>query len=136
MMKIKTIAFAVLLLNIPSMNAQESSYSKSDSNVAISTYLLSESYTDNSYSASIIIKKNKKDQVVSILNKYFIEIISSEKVMNWRTLKDYAGNENIYFVELKNKGLKIEWKNELKASHIKIIDKLKKITKEIMDTIK
>ncbi|WP_370425280.1 hypothetical protein [Tenacibaculum dicentrarchi] len=98
-------------------------------------YMFSESCSHSHYASSFVFKKNKKEEITSVLNKYFDRKIVSGSVIIWNKLKNDEVDEDILFIEIKNKGLKIEWKSQTKTSN-DIINQLKKISTEIIEILK
>ena len=96
--------------------------------VSNKNYMFAESYGNSNYACSITFKKEFKDSVQNILNTYF------ENKELWKKFKEDNDPNNIFYVELKQRSLKIEWKNNDKAN-IEIVEKLKKISREIIESL-
>ena len=103
--------------------------------VSNKNYMFAESYGNSNYACSITFKKEFKDSVHNILNTYFENKELFKKKIVWKKFKEDNDPNNIFYVELKQRTLKIEWKNNEKAN-IEIVEKLKKISAEIVNKIK
>ena len=57
-----------------------------------------------------------------------------KKKIVWKKFKEDNDSNNIFYVELKKRSLKIEWKNNENAN-IEIVEKLKKISREIIESL-
>jgi len=124
----------IIFLNTFIMNAQNTRSSEHAKAVANDKYTFVESITNNSYASSFTFKSINKEKVQSILNKYFDGSKNSTKAMTWGNMKNEANNGDVFFIELKNKELKIEWKNNI--SHKNYINELKKISQNVVEVIK
>ncbi len=103
--------------------------------VSNNNYMFAESYSNNTYACDITFKKEFKDSVNSILNTYFENKELLKKKTVWKKLKKNNNTYNIFYVKLKQRSLKIEWKNNVEVS-IEMVEKLKKISREIINKIK
>lgn len=99
-------------------------------------YVFAESSSDNNYASTFSFDKKEREKIVSILEFYFEDKANSNNNLIWKKLKDTYNEDDVFHVELKNKKLKIEWKNMQKTSHKETIEKLKKISAEIVKTLK
>lgn len=99
-------------------------------------YVFAESSSDNNYASTFSFDKKEREKIVRILEFYFEDKANSNNNLIWKKLKDTYNEDDVFHVELKNKKLKIEWKNMQKTSHKETIEKLKKISAEIVKTIK
>ena len=102
--------------------------------VSNKNYMFAESYGNSNYACSITFKKEFKDSVQNILNTYFENKELFKKKIVWKKFKEDNDPNNIFYVELKQRSLKIEWKNNDKAN-IEIVEKLKKISREIIESL-
>ena len=102
--------------------------------VSNKNYMFAESYGNSNYACSITFKKEFKDSVQNILNTYFENKELFKKKIVWKKFKEDNDPNNIFYVELKQRSLKIEWKNNEKAN-IEIVEKLKKISREIIESL-
>ena len=129
----KAIYYSIIILLITS----SISFGQNNSVNAINSkkYKFVESYNDNNYASSITFNRNKKEDVKTILNKYFAEVTVSGSVTTWKSLKDNKVKDDIFIIKLKNRDLKIEWKSKINTSN-STCNRLKKISAEIIESIK
>ena len=99
-------------------------------------YVFAESSSDNNYTSTFSFDKKEREKIVSTLEFYFEDKANSNNNLIWKKLKDTSNEDDVFHVELKNKKLKIEWKNMQKTSHKETIEKLKKISAEIVKSLK
>lgn len=99
-------------------------------------YQFGETCSENNYASSFTFNKEEKEKILAVLELYFEDKVYSNNNSVWKKLKGTFTEEDIFFVELKNKKLKIEWKNKQKTSHKDTIEKLKKISAEIIESLK
>jgi Skp family chaperone for outer membrane proteins len=102
--------------------------------VSNKNYMFSESYSNSNYACSITFKKEFKDSVNNILNTYFENKELLKKKIVWKKFKEDNDSNNIFYVVLKKRSLKIEWKNNENAN-IEIVEKLKKFSREIIESL-
>ena len=95
--------------------------------------MFAESYGTSNYASSIIFKKKNRDAVTEILNKYFENSAVVKNKIIWRKLIGISNPDDSFFIELKQNSLKIEWKNKNNNTNKELIDKLKIISKEILN---
>ena len=113
------------------------SFAQNGTSNAISNknYMFAESYGNSNYACSITFKKEHKDSLKKILDTYFENKELSKKKTVWYKHKEINNSNDIFYVELKQRTLKIEWKNK-KEPNTEIVEKLKKISAEIVNEIK
>lgn len=99
-------------------------------------YTFAESIGKNYYAANFTFNKNKKEAIVAVLDSYFEKALQSNKKTIWKKSKGEYALEDSFFIELKNRELKIEWKNTINNTNQSIIDELKKVCKDVIDVIK
>lgn len=99
-------------------------------------YSFTESCSDNNYASTFAFDKKEREKIVSSLEFYFEVKEHSNNKLVWKKLKDTSNEDDVFYVELKNKKLKIEWKNMNKTTHKETIEKLKKISAEIVKSLK
>jgi hypothetical protein len=99
-------------------------------------YIFAESCSDNNYTSTFTFDKKAREKIISTLELYFEDKEHSNNKLVWKNIKNQFNEEDVFYIELKNKKLKIEWKNMNKSSHKEIIDKLKKISAEIVNSLK
>lgn len=103
--------------------------------VSNKNYMFAESYSNSNYACSITFKKEFKDSINIILNTYFENKELLKKKIVWKKLKEIYNQDDYFYVEIKQNSLKIEWKNS-KQTNNEIVEKLKKISSEIIYIIK
>ena len=130
-MKLKKILI-IMFAMITSLSFAQNGTSNAISN---KSYMFAESYGNSNYACSITFKKEYKDSLNKILDTYFENKELSKKKTVWKKLKEINNSNDIFYVELKQRTLKIEWKNK-KEPNSEIVEKLKKISAEIVNKIK
>lgn len=99
------------------------------------TYSTTEVIGKNEYSASLVFNKSKREALITILESYFDEVQKANKKITWKKLKGEHSTKAVFFVELKNKELKIEGKNSEEPLSPSVLEKLQKIYKEVVEVI-
>ncbi len=99
-------------------------------------YTFTETSSNNNYASTFTFNKKEREKIVSALELYFDNKEHSKNKLVWKKLKNTSNTEDILFIELKNKKLKIEWTNKQETSHKETIEKLKKISAEIIKSLK
>lgn len=130
-MKLKKILI-IMFAMITSLSFAQNGTSNAISN---KNYMFAESYGNSNYACSITFKKEHKDSLNKILDTYFENKELSKKKTVWYKHKEINNSNDIFYVELKQRTLKIEWKNK-KEPNTEIVEKLKKISAEIVNEIK
>ena len=130
-MKLKKILMTMFAM-IATLSFAQNGTSNAVSN---KNYMFAESYGNSNYACSITFKKEYKDSLNKILDTYFENKELSKKKTVWKKLKEINNSNDIFYVELKKRTLKIEWKNK-KEPNTEIVEKLKKISTEIANKIK
>ena len=130
-MKLKKILI-IMFAMITSLSFAQNGTSNAINN---KNYMFAESYGNSNYACSITFKKEHKDSLNKILDTYFENKELQKKKTVWKKLKEINNSNDIFYVELKKRTLKIEWKNK-KEPNTEIVEKLKKISVEIVNKIK
>ena len=129
-MKLKEILI-IMFAMITSLSFAQNGKSNAVSN---KNYMFAESYGNSNYACSITFKKEYKDSLNKILDTYFENKEVQKKKTVWKKLKEINNSNDIFYVELKQRTLKIEWKNK-EESNTEIVEKLKKISSEITKSL-
>ena len=130
-MKLKKLLM-IMFAMITSLSIAQNGTSNAVSN---KNYMFAESYGNSNYACSITFKKEYKDSLNKILESYFENKEVQKKKTVWYKHKEINNSNDIFYVELKQRTLKIEWKNK-KEPNTEIVEKLKKISAEIVNEIK